>query len=327
MDAAHLTKKRKRKHDEPTATSPMAKNTKSELAKLEKKAEKSRARKAEKAAAAAAAERAEKLTLLAKEELDKEKKEAKKEKKEKKKRPAESEGEEALDEDEEEDLLNEDDDEEEDEDADAEEEGKVEEVVEDTSLPPVRPPAFVEETSIPVNTQLTLPIVGENAVYFKDLDLHPATMKAIEKMGHPKMTDVQARTIPPCMAGRDVLGAAKTGSGKTLAFLIPAVEMLSSLKFKPRNGTGVIVRLALALFCAGGYTDGWFNRLSLPHENWHSRSLALPAISSSTTHRPSPLSSVAPTVARKPKSSPRVSTSSSLPPAVSSITSKTPPAS
>lgn len=36
---------------------------------------------------------------------------------------------------------------------------------------------------------------------------------------------------------RDLMGAAKTGSGKTLAFLIPAVELLFKLKFKPRNGT------------------------------------------------------------------------------------------
>ena len=55
------------------------------------------------------------------------------------------------------------------------------------------------------------------------------------------------------MAGRDVLGAAKTGSGKTLAFLIPAIELLHSLKFKPRNGTGIIVitptrELALQIF-------------------------------------------------------------------------------
>jgi superfamily II DNA/RNA helicase len=50
------------------------------------------------------------------------------------------------------------------------------------------------------------------------------------------MTEVQARTIPPLLAGRDVLGAAKTGSGKTIAFLVPAVELLYKLKFKPRNG-------------------------------------------------------------------------------------------
>ncbi|PKY17394.1 DEAD-domain-containing protein [Rhizophagus irregularis] len=76
---------------------------------------------------------------------------------------------------------------------------------------------------------------------FESLDISEPTSKAIKEMGFTKMTEVQARTIPPLMAGRDVLGAAKTGSGKTLAFLIPAVEMLHKLKFKPRNGTGVIV--------------------------------------------------------------------------------------
>jgi ATP-dependent RNA helicase DDX18/HAS1 len=39
---------------------------------------------------------------------------------------------------------------------------------------------------------------------------------------------------------RDLLGAAKTGSGKTLAFLIPAIELLFKLQFKPRNGRFVI---------------------------------------------------------------------------------------
>lgn len=50
------------------------------------------------------------------------------------------------------------------------------------------------------------------------------------------MTEVQARTIPPLLAGKDVLGAARTGSGKTMAFLVPSVEMLSQLRFKPVNG-------------------------------------------------------------------------------------------
>jgi len=38
------------------------------------------------------------------------------------------------------------------------------------------------------------------------------------------------------VSDRDILGAAKTGSGKTLAFLIPVVELISKLGFKPRNG-------------------------------------------------------------------------------------------
>ncbi|KAK7686966.1 ATP-dependent RNA helicase [Cerrena zonata] len=88
---------------------------------------------------------------------------------------------------------------------------------------------------------------------FEEAGLSEPTMKAINDMGFKTMTKVQAKTIPPLLAGRDVLGAAKTGSGKTLAFLIPAIEMLYSLKFKPRNGTGVVIvsptrELALQIF-------------------------------------------------------------------------------
>jgi ATP-dependent RNA helicase DDX18/HAS1 len=60
-------------------------------------------------------------------------------------------------------------------------------------------------------------------------------------MGFTQATEIQAKSIPALLAGKDVLGAAKTGSGKTLAFLIPAVELLSRAGFKARNGTGAIV--------------------------------------------------------------------------------------
>ena len=106
-----------------------------------------------------------------------------------------------------------------------------------------------EETSLqqdkavdlPSSTTLSLSTTGPDPRAFKDLNLSAKTMQAIQGMGFENMTQIQQRGIPPLMAGRDVLGAAKTGSGKTLAFLIPAVEMLSALRFKPRNGTGVIV--------------------------------------------------------------------------------------
>lgn len=68
-----------------------------------------------------------------------------------------------------------------------------------------------------------------------------ATLKAIKAMGFTQMTEIQAKTIPHLLEGRDVVAAAKTGSGKTLAFLIPAIELLSKLKFMPRNGTGALV--------------------------------------------------------------------------------------
>jgi ATP-dependent RNA helicase DDX18/HAS1 len=102
---------------------------------------------------------------------------------------------------------------------------------------------------LPSGTTMPTP----NPVRFDELNLSERTMNAIKEMGFEKMTEIQQKAIPPLLSGRDVLGAAKTGSGKTLAFLIPAVEMLSQLRFKPRNGTGVIVvsptrELALQIF-------------------------------------------------------------------------------
>lgn len=76
---------------------------------------------------------------------------------------------------------------------------------------------------------------------FSDIELSEGTSKALAAMGFTQMTQIQAKAIPPLLQGRDLLGAAKTGSGKTLAFLIPAVELLHRVKFKPRNGTGVVI--------------------------------------------------------------------------------------
>lgn len=89
---------------------------------------------------------------------------------------------------------------------------------------------------------------------FSSLPLSEPTQTAVvHEMGFSVMTQVQAKTIPPLLAGKDVLGAAQTGSGKTLAFLIPCVELLHGAKFMPRNGTGVIIisptrELALQLY-------------------------------------------------------------------------------
>lgn len=109
------------------------------------------------------------------------------------------------------------------------------------------------KSDLPTDALPSLP--GDEVVpqKFSELNLSEKTMKALEEMKFDTMTEIQRRGIPPLLAGRDVLGAAKTGSGKTLSFLIPAVEMLSSLRFKPRNGTGVIVvsptrELALQIF-------------------------------------------------------------------------------
>nr|POE54358.1 atp-dependent rna helicase has1 [Quercus suber] len=110
-----------------------------------------------------------------------------------------------------------------------------------------------EPVDLPSALGVSLPSTTSEPQKFTELKLSERTMKAIKDMPFETMTEIQRRGIPPLLAGRDVLGAAKTGSGKTLAFLIPAIEMLHSLRYKPRNGTGVIVvsptrELALQIF-------------------------------------------------------------------------------
>lgn len=89
---------------------------------------------------------------------------------------------------------------------------------------------------LPTMDDVRLPQTEGELQEFSELNLSENTMKGIRDMGFTKMTEIQQRTIPALLAGRDVLGAAKTGSGKTLSFLIPAIEMLQALRFKPRNG-------------------------------------------------------------------------------------------
>ena len=89
---------------------------------------------------------------------------------------------------------------------------------------------------LPTMDDVRLPQTEGELQKFSELKLSENTMKGIQDMGFTTMTEIQQRTIPALLAGRDVLGAAKTGSGKTLSFLIPAIEMLQALRFKPRNG-------------------------------------------------------------------------------------------
>lgn len=128
-----------------------------------------------------------------------------------------------------------------------------------TSSPPPAPKPKTKSKAVepaPAPTSAPTPTPAADAparLPFSTLDLSVPTIRALAEMGLETMTPVQAKSIPVLLAGKDVLGAARTGSGKTLAFLIPAVELLHRLKFKPMNGTGIIVvtptrELALQIF-------------------------------------------------------------------------------
>ncbi|MFT3710678.1 MAG: DEAD/DEAH box helicase [Archangium sp.] len=70
---------------------------------------------------------------------------------------------------------------------------------------------------------------------FAALGLSPATLSALGRAGYVTPTPIQAKTIPPGLAGRDVIGCAATGTGKTAAFVLPIVERLG----KDKNKRGV----------------------------------------------------------------------------------------
>jgi ATP-dependent RNA helicase RhlE len=65
---------------------------------------------------------------------------------------------------------------------------------------------------------------------FKDLNIIPAILKALEDEQYSEPTPIQAQAIPPALAGRDLLGVAQTGTGKTAAYAIPILQRLSSLQ-------------------------------------------------------------------------------------------------
>ncbi len=61
---------------------------------------------------------------------------------------------------------------------------------------------------------------------FTDLGLAPAVLKALRDVGYETPSAIQAATIPPLLAGRDVVGLAQTGTGKTAAFALPVLSRL-----------------------------------------------------------------------------------------------------
>jgi ATP-dependent RNA helicase DeaD len=61
---------------------------------------------------------------------------------------------------------------------------------------------------------------------FADLQIHPLVLRAIADVGYESPTAIQAATVPPLMAGSDVVGLAQTGTGKTAAFAIPILSKI-----------------------------------------------------------------------------------------------------
>lgn len=69
---------------------------------------------------------------------------------------------------------------------------------------------------------------------FDEIGLSEEMLRAVEQIGFKEMTEIQEKSIPVILEGRDVIGRSNTGTGKTAAFGIPAVE-----KIKKNSSGGV----------------------------------------------------------------------------------------
>ncbi|MFA6229136.1 MAG: ATP-dependent RNA helicase DbpA [Rhodanobacter sp.] len=63
---------------------------------------------------------------------------------------------------------------------------------------------------------------------FNTLPLKPALLASLETLGYAEMTPVQEQSLPPMLAGRDVIAQAQTGSGKTAAFGLSLLQALDA---------------------------------------------------------------------------------------------------
>ena len=66
----------------------------------------------------------------------------------------------------------------------------------------------------------------EGKTRFHDFKLAPELMHAIQDLGFPYCTPIQAQVLGFTLAGKDAIGRAQTGTGKTAAFLISIITQL-----------------------------------------------------------------------------------------------------
>ncbi len=74
--------------------------------------------------------------------------------------------------------------------------------------------------------------VSNGSTGFDRFGLKEALMRGIRAAGFANPRQIQVETIPPGLAGRDVLGLAQTGTGKTAAYALPLLDRLLEVRRK-----------------------------------------------------------------------------------------------
>jgi len=65
---------------------------------------------------------------------------------------------------------------------------------------------------------------------FTELGLTKELTDVLKQFGFKQPSEIQEKTIPLALAGRDIIGGSSTGSGKTLVFASPIIENLKPNK-------------------------------------------------------------------------------------------------
>lgn len=76
---------------------------------------------------------------------------------------------------------------------------------------------------------------------FAALGLDPMLLSGLAALGYEEPTPIQRASIPPLLAGRDLLGQAATGTGKTAAFALPLLQRTTSVQVRPRNPLALVL--------------------------------------------------------------------------------------
>ncbi|PKF63702.1 ATP-dependent RNA helicase DbpA [Psychromonas sp. psych-6C06] len=70
---------------------------------------------------------------------------------------------------------------------------------------------------------------------FTSLALHSDLISNLESLGYHEMTEIQAQSLPPILAGQDIIAQGKTGSGKTAAFGLGLLQKLNVKRFRVQS--------------------------------------------------------------------------------------------
>lgn len=79
-----------------------------------------------------------------------------------------------------------------------------------------------------VGPEAALAAASDDRPSFAALGLPPPLLDAVRELGFEAPTPIQQATIPPLLAGADLIGRARTGSGKTAAFGLPLLAKVAA---------------------------------------------------------------------------------------------------